>query len=155
MTQELLKEYYQKWNAQLFGYVFRLTYDWHLSQDIVADVFVKLYRQEDMKPNRVKPWLFSVAINLVRDHKKHVVITKRHHPTIITDSARFQEKYDLEMIKAEVEKLPRRMKEIIKMFFFEELTLPEIAGITGLSYHTLKNSKLKALKKLKSIKEII
>jgi RNA polymerase sigma-70 factor (ECF subfamily) len=58
----------------LHRYVTRLTFhDAQLAEDIVQETFLKLWQRPDVINNRyatIGPWLFTVARNLVNDHKR-------------------------------------------------------------------------------------
>ncbi len=50
----------------LFRYLHRLTGDPDAAQDIAQEAFVRLLRQK-LPEKEIRPWLFTVATNLVRD----------------------------------------------------------------------------------------
>lgn len=53
----------------LFRYLNRLTGDGDVAEDIAQEAFVRLLRQE-LPEEEVRPWLFTVAMNLVRDRAR-------------------------------------------------------------------------------------
>jgi RNA polymerase sigma-70 factor (ECF subfamily) len=53
----------------LYRYLHRLTGDADAADDIAQEAFVRLLRQELPEPE-VRPWLFTVAMNLVRDRAR-------------------------------------------------------------------------------------
>ena len=56
-------------------YLVRLTGDPELAEDAAQEAFVRLLEQ-DPRPDNPRPWLFRVAINVVRDDARKA---KRHH----------------------------------------------------------------------------
>lgn len=62
---------FQKLYPSLFRYLHRLTGDADVADDIAQEAFVRLLKQS-LPEAEVRPWLFTVAMNLVRDHARKV-----------------------------------------------------------------------------------
>lgn len=62
---------FQKLYPSLFRYLHRLTGDADIAEDIAQEAFVRLLKQ-NLPEDEVRPWLFTVAMNLVRDHARKV-----------------------------------------------------------------------------------
>ena len=62
---------FQKLYPSLFRYLHRLTGDADIAEDIAQEAFVRLLKQS-LPEDEVRPWLFTVAMNLVRDHARKV-----------------------------------------------------------------------------------
>lgn len=62
---------FEKLYPSLFRYLHRLTGDADIADDIAQEAFVRLLRQS-LPEAEVRPWLFTVAMNLVRDHARKV-----------------------------------------------------------------------------------
>ena len=60
---------FQKLYPSLFRYLHRLTGDADVAEDIAQEAFVRLLKQ-NLPDGEVRPWLFTVAMNLVRDHAR-------------------------------------------------------------------------------------
>lgn len=70
-TEEKFLEIYGRYRNLVLKVVFDMTKDYHLSQDICQETFMRLYGYEDdIIMDRVKHWLVVVASNLVYDHWK-------------------------------------------------------------------------------------
>lgn len=57
---------FQRLYPALFRYLHRLTGDPDVAQDVAQETFVRLLRQR-LPDREVRPWIFTVATNLVRD----------------------------------------------------------------------------------------
>ena len=61
-------------SGSLFRYVSRLTFnDCRLAEEVVQETFVRAWLRPDVMDNTyssIRPWLFTVARNLVNDHKR-------------------------------------------------------------------------------------
>ena len=80
---------FQKLYPSLFRYLHRLTGDADVAEDIAQEAFVRLLRQS-LPEGEIRPWLFTVAMNLVRDHARKTERRQRlltSAPTLVTPSA--------------------------------------------------------------------
>jgi RNA polymerase sigma-70 factor (ECF subfamily) len=57
---------FRRHHAALHRYLVRLTGDGELAADAAQEAFVRLLDQ-DPPPSEIRPWLFRVAVNVVRD----------------------------------------------------------------------------------------
>ena len=68
-TEEKFLEIYEKYKNLVLKVVFDMTRDYHLSQDICQETFLRLDRDlHKIPPEKVKSWLFSVSGRLVLDY---------------------------------------------------------------------------------------
>ena len=54
---------------KIFNFIFRMTGDYHLTEDIFQDVFLKAYSgiSKFKGKSNISTWLYSIAINSIRD----------------------------------------------------------------------------------------
>ena len=62
---------FQKLYPSLFRYLHRLTGDADIADDIAQESFVRFLKQ-NLPEDEVRPWLFTVAMNLVRDNARKI-----------------------------------------------------------------------------------
>ena len=62
----------ERYQQELTGYLDRLVgADWSLAQDLAQETFLRVLRQHATRGDRpFKPWFYTIATNLVRDHFK-------------------------------------------------------------------------------------
>jgi RNA polymerase sigma-70 factor, ECF subfamily len=67
-----LEELVRRHQGPLLGFYYRmLGGDRPLAEDLVQETFLRLLRQRTYTPSRAfKPWLYAVATNLARDHRR-------------------------------------------------------------------------------------
>ena len=55
---------------RVFNLLFRLTGDYHTSEDLFQETFLKVYRGLDNfdSKSRVSTWVYTIALNVFRDH---------------------------------------------------------------------------------------
>jgi RNA polymerase sigma-70 factor (ECF subfamily) len=57
---------------RVFNLLFRLTGDYHTSEDLFQETFLKVYRGLDNfdGKSRVSTWVYAIALNVFRDHAR-------------------------------------------------------------------------------------
>lgn len=147
----------EEWKRPLLSFAYRYVQNSADAQDLVAEVFVKLYqRRQQLRPDtNLSAWLFTVLANLCRNHHRW----RRRHPTVPLDgpsgaaegaggppapSAQLADETrspDAELARDEsraavrraVDALPHELKVAILLHHYEHLSYREIGAITGCS----------------------
>jgi RNA polymerase sigma-70 factor (ECF subfamily) len=171
ITQELLTrlkngdmlafdQVYELYSHKLFSFIFKILKNEAEVDDIVQEVFVKIWESrsklEDYK--LLNSYIFTIAYNnsidLIRkkisnnkylDHLKNSASINLT-PTIISQ-IEFNELNN--QVKKLISNLPDRQKQVYFLHKEEGLTYPEIAEQLGISKNTVENHMVKALKYLR------
>lgn len=132
-----------------------MCHDVSLAEEIVADSFYKAFTRIDEEKESFKFWLLKVCRNAWLDHLK-----KTRRLTDMDDRIRSGDR-DLadEVIESEEYKalykaislLKDNYREVILLYYFDELSVSEIAGITDQSVENVKVLMYRARAKLKEI----
>ncbi|MBQ7839084.1 MAG: sigma-70 family RNA polymerase sigma factor [Lachnospiraceae bacterium] len=142
---------------------YRLAYSYVRNQDAALDVVQNavckgLEKCYDLKnPNALKTWFYRIVVNeslqYLRDNRREVVSAAEEMPEEIY----IEPEYDKEReVYEEVQKLPEPMKTIVVLYFYEDLTLKQIAEVTQTNLNTVKSRLYSALHKLeKNLKEVL
>lgn len=98
----------------------------------------------------MKTWFYRIVINealtYLRKNKREIVFLPEELPEEIYEEPAYEAGID---ILKEVEALPEQMKTVVTLHYFEELTLKEVAQVTGMNLNTVKTRLYSALRKLK------
>lgn len=135
----LLKEYQEedknialsglltRYHKPLFNFIYRLTRDYALSEDIVQEVFLKVIRKVKgftaNNENGFKQWIYQIAMNTYRDNlrKKRPVSSEKLSDVI---SCGADNSYDYAEL---LEQLSPEQKEVVLLKIYSGLTFREIA----------------------------
>lgn len=139
---------------------YRLAYTYARNQedalDIVQNSICKgLENYKSIRDiNAIKTWFYRIivneSINFLNKYKKEIIINET-----IKEKAYYEPQYAEEGFFGEINKLPFEIQNIIKLRFYEDMTLNEIAEITELNVSTVKTKLYRGLKLLKQeIKEV-
>jgi RNA polymerase sigma-70 factor (ECF subfamily) len=151
------KKLYGAHYANLCYFGTRYIKDMEAIEDIVHDVFVKLWekRKSIDADKSVKSYLYQSVnnrcLNHIRDHKKFDKDFDQQNiiEDSIDESLQIEnEELGSEILKA-IETLPDRCKEVFKLSRMEELKYKEIAERMGISIKTVEVQMSKALKILR------
>lgn len=158
-NQAAFEAFVYRYHGLLLGYLERMLQDHKKAEDLVQEVFIRLIRQlqQNKPPDKIKPWLYRVALNLCRDYWKSVSYRSEQYQAELPEQLDFQQSvieiYEHQETRKEVlrllRSLPQIQREIIILRFFQDLKLQEIADVLHLNLSTTKTHLYKALKRLK------
>jgi len=144
--------------------ILRLVYSYvnskELAEDLTQDIFVKCYKSLHTYKGKssLRTWLWRIAINHCKDflkswYNKNVVITEEQPITHRTTKEMVEEvviqKEEDDQLMAAIIMLPIKYREVIYLFYYEELLIKEIGVVTGASANTVKTRLRRAKELLK------
>jgi len=121
------------------------------AEDIVQDVFVKLFeKQPDFEsPEHEISWLIRVAVNLCKSRLR----SHRHKKTVpLPDEYPSQTNEQKEILET-VLSLPPKYRTVIHLFYYEGYATKEIAEITKQKESTVREQLTRARRMLKDFLE--
>lgn len=134
---------------------YRLAYSYTRNQEDALDavqnaVCKALEAYESIRnADAIKTWFYRILINesllVVKRRKKDAMTSNVEEP----EAVYYEKAYDHENVEDELNQLEPDVQEIIKLRFFEEMSLKEIADITGYNVNTVKTKLYRGLKLLK------
>lgn len=159
MKTDVVEELFRKYYNDALLYTLSLSKDKTLSEDIVSTAFYKalLKTDSDKDAECFKSWLFAVCRNEYFTHLRKSKIRKTAVldenmiddgetvvDTIIKDE-------DYRALYRAIELLPDAQRELVTLFYFENVPIKEIATIVGKSETNVKVSLCRARESLKKI----
>ncbi|WP_242634603.1 sigma-70 family RNA polymerase sigma factor [Bacillus timonensis] len=148
------KEEKLKWLMDQYGQeVIMLAYtyvkDKQLAEDITQEVFIKCYEKLDSFRNEssYKTWIYRITINKCKDvfrswHYRHLVITdfvkvKKEKASHSAEFENIKREEKLRVADA-VMSLPIKLREVIILYYYEDLKIDEIASMLETKANTVK-----------------
>ena len=157
MRDEAFERLYAEHAQPLFGFLSYRTGDRALAEDILADTFeraLRARRRFDRRKASEKTWLYTIALNCLRDHHRRAATEGRvlehmgsHAQGTTPGGADAVE--DRDLISRSLGALSDDEREAIALRFGADLTVPEIAKLTGESSTTARGRLYRALRKLR------
>lgn len=113
--------------------------DYGYAEDMTQEVFSKFFRTLNQYQHYGKAlnYLYVIASNICRDHYQ---VIKEFPMSELPE----QPSYDIESLELQldvhtaIQKLPKELREITILYFFQELTQKEIAKIVGIDVPLVK-----------------
>ncbi|HEX6480411.1 MAG TPA: RNA polymerase sigma factor [Ktedonobacteraceae bacterium] len=152
-------------HAPLLGYLYRLVGgDRPLAEDLVQETLLHVLRQRTYRSNRpFKPWLYTIATNLARDHFKSAAVHQRWRGgdeeealLQLDDSAAGPEEHALAAeqgseVRAALAQLSEEYRIVLLLRFYQGFSLQEIAETLHIPLGTVKSRLSVGIHRLRSV----
>lgn len=168
-----LEEIYHRYYKQIYGFVYRNNKRKELTEDIVQEAFLRVYRsRKSYKPTaKFAVWLYRIVRNLCIDESRRYWnrnVTRETESTLVEDQQspidllatddkdvrqRMDEVNDLNRIKAAVDQLSPEQREVIILNKFQGLSYQEIADVIDSNTESVKQKAYRAHLKLREMLE--
>jgi len=131
--------------------------DFHLAQDAIQETYIKAYNNFHTFRSDAseKTWLMSIAINTCKDMRKSAWYRRvsLKQPTEMWEVAtedHAQESDNYELVEA-IGHLTPKLKEVVLLFYYQELSIAEVSTILNISQNTVRVRLNRARAKLKEM----
>ncbi|MBU0904176.1 MAG: sigma-70 family RNA polymerase sigma factor [Firmicutes bacterium] len=144
--------------------ILRLVYsyvnDKAMAEDLTQEIFVKCYKSlHTYKGNaNIKTWLWRIAINHCKDylkswHNKYVIVSENESTNTNTNKEMIEQlviqKEDDHQLVIAIMNLPIKYREVLYLFYYENLSLKELSVLIGKNENTVKTRLRRAKELLK------
>jgi RNA polymerase sigma factor (sigma-70 family) len=147
----------------IHSYCFRRTGDWSAAEDLVSVVFLEVWRRrnKELSEGKVLPWLFGVATNVVRNHRRartryaaalRRVPEPRPQPDFSSEvDARIDDERRMKPLLELVSRLPKREQDVFTLAAWFDLSYEDIAVALGVRVGTVRSRLSRARKRLREL----
>jgi RNA polymerase sigma-70 factor (ECF subfamily) len=152
--EELVSLYWQ----QLSAFVLRRTRHFQDTEDIIQETFMRAYLALERYPTeqietlKIRPWLYKIAWSVYCNHTGRGKLPLMVPLEMPDDGPTFEPEEDARMqpealyeqaeqrreLEALIEKLPTHYRDLVSLYYFEELSQKEIAEVLSLPLGTVK-----------------
>jgi len=146
--------------GRLCAYVFTITNDYAASEDIVQELFIRLWndRQKIVISDSVLAYLFRASRNSALNYIRGKANRERSQQNItfqeaFIDRDFMEEEEFISFLDACIEALPERSRQVFKLSRIDGLKQKEISEKLNVSVKTIKNQIWKSLQFLRSCLE--
>jgi RNA polymerase sigma factor (sigma-70 family) len=159
MRAEEFERLFEEHAQPLLAFLAYRTGDRVLAEDLVADTFEKVLRSRrrfDPRRGSEKTWLYTIALNTLRDHARRRSAEARALQRVRRATPDGTEA-DLEAagtqgdLMAALRRLSEEEREALALRFGADLTVPEIARITREKTTTVEGRVYRGLRKLRDM----
>lgn len=144
--QNSFRELYDRYHAALYRNVMRLLHDGSEAQDVVQEVFVRLWENRDSLDlsRPVNSWLFTVSYNRAVNLLRKKLLEKQRSPLIAelaTDVSNIQDERLIEaqwrLMQDAIDQLSPKKRRVFELCKLEGKTYEMAAKELGISRHTV------------------
>lgn len=157
--RDVFTKAYVAYSQELVRYARFMVNDSDLSEDLVQDVFVKMWQYLLRKGEivSVRGFLYHVLNNLIIDrYRKHktwsldMLLEQGYEPRT-DDSERLVDIFDGKQVFTLMEQLPNTYQEVLRMKYAHHLSYEEISHLTGQQRNTIAVQVHRGLVKLRQL----
>ncbi len=151
-----LRLIFEKYYAMLVIFAQKLMKDAMVAEDIVQDMFVKLWNLDylfHLKSKELKPYLYTSVRNAAINHIKRNAKQQNNVDFLSTEAAEENELFDEEkitIIYKSIQRLPERTRMAVEKVMIERQKYQDAADSMDISINTLKYLLKDGLKKLRA-----
>lgn len=159
--QQALASLYDNYSAALLGVIFRIVDDREAAEDILQEVFVKIWKnisQYDSSKGRLFTWLVNIARNAAIDSTRAKGYSVKNQIQSIDNSVRsINRQYSTSTqvdhigLKAVVDKLKPEYRILVDKLYFEGYTQEEAAEELDIPLGTVKTRIRAAINQLREV----
>lgn len=142
-----LAELWQQYAERLFYYLYRLTGQRELAEDLMQETYVRALQYIRRAAGRIDPatakaWLFQIAANLAADHFRRtrrfrwLPFIGERHGGVGRDIA--EAIADQELVTLALQRLPPETASLLLLRDAEAFTVPELAAIFNMNYEAVR-----------------
>ena len=154
--EELLAHMVAQYEVALLRTCYMYLRDRGLAEDATQETFLKAYKALDTfrGESSEKTWLMRIAMNTCRDMKRNTwfqYMDRSIEVETLPQPVWVQEFEEADDLTRAVLKLSTKHKEVILLYYYQDMTMREIASVLGISVSTVGKRVKTACNKLKKM----
>jgi RNA polymerase sigma-70 factor (ECF subfamily) len=148
--REAFEQLIARWYDPVWRYARRVGGSEESADEVTQEVWMRVLRSIGRlrEPSRLRPWLFGIARRVLMDRLR----VKYATPDLVdvagrelaADADGLDERIDLESMHEALERLPLVEREVLTLFYLQELTLAEVADVLAVPAGTVKSRLFRA-----------
>jgi RNA polymerase sigma-70 factor (family 1) len=151
---------FENYRDKIYSVVYKLTHSTTVAEEIVADVFLKIWlKRNDLGAiQNFDAYLFTIARNDV--YKVLKVTAKNYKVSELTDANSLQTKNDTEdylmdkeyssLLQKAIDRLPQQQKQVYQLIKVQDMKREAVANILQIQPETVKFHLAQAMKNIRS-----
>jgi RNA polymerase sigma-70 factor (ECF subfamily) len=139
----------------IYNYCFRRVGDWATAEDLLSVVFLEAWRRRDqaLAPEKVLPWLYGIATNVVRNQRRsqrrYAAALRRLPPD--DQHEYIDDDLQLQSVFRRVKQLPRREQEVFALCAWFDVSYEDAALALAIPVGTVRSRLSRARARLREV----
>ena len=137
--RQSLEELIEAYKKRLYAAAFNICRNTDDANDVVQDTFIQYYttKKQFQDEEHLKAWLLRVAINRAKDISRSFWKKNRLSIEDYADAVPFESREETGLFEA-VMRLPEKYREVIHLYYYEDLSIKETARILRITEGSVK-----------------
>jgi RNA polymerase sigma-70 factor (ECF subfamily) len=137
----------RRWQSPLINLAYRFTHDRARAEDLAQEAFLRAFRNlaSWRQESAFSTWLFSLATNLYCTELRRIPpislpfdeVPEPHDPRRGAQSL-LEQHHEEAAIRKAIDTLPSKYREVLLLYYFQEMDVPTTAGSLNLPEGTVK-----------------
>lgn len=133
MTEEVVEQLVEDYGDSILRMCYLYVKDYQIAEDITQETFIQVYKKYHTFEHKasVKTWIMRIAINKCKNYMRLHWFKMRVNSELQDMEQQSQEDNILtkEMIVGEISRLKPKYKEVILLYYYQELSISEISSV--------------------------
>ena len=156
MTEQQLTQWMDTYGTEIFRLCYLCLKDYHLAQDAAQETFIKAMSRYDSFRHQCseKTWLTKIAVNICKNIQRTSWFRFGRDPlqeNIPLQGDPYGEVLQRDRLSQAILKLRTEDRQILLLYYYQELSMQEIAQILGKRENTIVQRVYRARTRLKKI----
>lgn len=157
VREQKLRQLIEEYEIGLLRVCYMLLHDAELAEDAVQKTYLKAYLAMDKfrGESSEKTWLTRIAVNTCKDMRRSAWMRhmdRNMTPEMLPEASLPFDERDEELILS-VMALPLKLREVILLRYYQDMSIKEIAETLGIAASSVSNRLKRAIKKLQIMME--
>ncbi len=152
-TNENVSELMGKYADSVLRMCYLYLKDYHLAEDVTQKTFIRVMKHYDKfrKESSEKTWIMQIAINLCKNQLKSWWYKRQNFDNVheLIYDADYNGLMDRQEVFDEISKLTPKYKEVILLYYYQEMSIAEISKVLKLKESAVKVRLFRAREQLK------
>ena len=156
---DAFRHLFQRYAPMLMRLTIRHLRSEELAREVVQQTFFQVHaaRNDFRQDRKLRPWVFTIAMNLVREHyrkkkrRKETDLDEAREPATEAERGPLEQKERAKLLRSAMERLPQSQREVVELHWFEERPFAEVAQIVGSTEGAVRVRAHRAYKRLKEL----
>jgi RNA polymerase sigma-70 factor, ECF subfamily len=154
---------FERHAKEIYNYCFRRLGEWSAAEEAVSVVFLEAWRRRDkeLPPDKVLPWLYGVATNVLRNQRRSerrfsAALRRVPLPAVTPDFSgeadeRLDEERQMRRVLLLMAQLPQREQEVLALCVWSGLSYEEAAIALAIPVGTVRSRLSRARQRFREL----
>ena len=157
MDESRFEEIYRRYATDILRFSYFYLGSREQAEDVTQDTFLRLLTSSpDLQAGVEKAWLLKVALNRCKDiwrnsWAKRVIVGSPMLEMLPDETSHIDDRQEKEALMQAINRLPTKFREVILLYYYQQLSIPEIAKMLNSTTGSISSRLARARQKLETV----